>query len=120
MNKKQLALSLSILSASTVTYAEKLEFNNGDTLDVILVKHSNSTLTFSHPALGEQTIKKVNISNLSSLNLGALTKETDSADKGAETLNSDEADEAQALAEIKAAKEKVIIAKKRLMLLKSN
>ncbi len=115
MNKKQLALSLGILLAPAAVYAEKIQFINGDTLDVTLIKHTSSTITFSHTSLGEMTINKVKISNLQSLNLEGLKKEIKAADKGAETidtLNSDEADEAQALAKIKAAKESVITAKK--------
>ena len=117
MNNKQLVLSLGILLSSTVVYAEEIQFINGDTLDVTLIKQTSSTITFSHISLGEMTINKVKISNLHSINLDGLRKEIKAADKGMETietLNTAEVDEAKALAEIKAAKEKVIIAKKEL------
>ncbi len=73
MSSRQLCLYLSALLLSTATYAQPIQFSNGDTLDVELIHQTGTTITFSHPALGEQTIDKVKINNLQELNLEKLT-----------------------------------------------
>jgi len=73
MNNKHCALFLSALLVSATAYAQPIQFSNGDTLDVELIHQTGTTITFSHPALGEKTIDKAKISNLQELNLEKLT-----------------------------------------------
>jgi len=71
MNKQQI-LYLTTLLASTVADAEIIRFNNGDTLHVKLVKQTKLTLTFFHRIIGEETVRKETISNLSDIDLQDL------------------------------------------------
>lgn len=73
MNIRQLSFSLSALLLSTMTYAQPIQFLNGDTLDVELIHQTGTTITFSHSVLGEQTIDKAKISNLHELKLEKLS-----------------------------------------------
>ena len=75
MNKKQLALTLGALLVTPLIQAETIQFINGDSLDVFLIKHTSSTITFSHTSLGEMTVKKSKISNIQALNLDSIKKE---------------------------------------------
>lgn len=74
MNKKQLSLFMGVFLASTTVYAQPIKFVNGDTLDVELIQQTETTITFSHPFLGKQTIDKSSISNLQEINLANLLK----------------------------------------------
>lgn len=74
MNKQQFVLFISTMLVVSATYAQSLQFNNGDTLDVKLIRQTGSTLSFFHPALGEMTIDKNLISNVQDLNLATLEK----------------------------------------------
>ncbi|NOQ14785.1 MAG: DUF481 domain-containing protein [Methyloprofundus sp.] len=78
MSTKQIFLCLSIFLLSTTAYAQSIQFSNGDTLDVELIHQTGTTITFSHPALGTQTIAKAKINNLQELNLEKLTILTES------------------------------------------
>lgn len=97
MNKK-LLLFLSTLLISISSYAQTIQFNNGDTLDVKLIRHSDKTITFFHPALGDQTIDKSNVSNLQDLDLDTLAKVA-------------EGDEGKAYITAKIAKQDAVLAK---------
>jgi hypothetical protein len=79
---KAFVLSLGILAVSPAIYAEKIQFNNGDSLDVLLIKHTRATITFAHSSLGEMTVDKSKISNLQSLNLEVLEKEIKASEQG--------------------------------------
>ncbi len=112
MNNNQHALSLGLLLLCATVDAEEIQFTNGDTLDVLIIKQTSSTITFSHISLGEITMDKGKISNLHTLNLEHITKDMQATEK--------EADEAEVLvaagdevhkAKIKAAEEQVIVAK---------
>jgi len=98
MINKQFLLFLSALLISTCTYAQIIQFNNGDILNVRLIRHTDTTITFFHPALGDQTIDKTNISNLQDLNLDTLNKIA-------------EGDEGKAYIAAKIAKQDVLMAK---------
>ena len=74
MNKKLLALYLSVILNSSLAYAQPLQFSNGDTLDVKITYYTDSTITFVHPVLGQQTVAKTGVSNYSELNLDNITK----------------------------------------------
>jgi len=71
MNKQQISCLIALL-ASTVTDAETIRFNKGDTLTVELIKQTKSTLTFFHYIIGEETVRKETISNLSDIDLKGL------------------------------------------------
>ena len=58
MNNKLTFLFLIAFLASTDTYAQPIQFSNGDTLNVELIFQTDSTITFFHPALGERNIYK--------------------------------------------------------------
>ncbi len=113
MNLKQITLLLSAFLVCVPAVAEEIHFINGDTLDVMLIKQSSSTITFSHPALGEITINKVKISNLQSLNLDHLKKDIQAPEQKTDVAVTDivAVDDAQFEAEIKAAEVQVIAAK---------
>ncbi len=81
MNKKQLVYIVGTLLVSPLTQAETIEFINGDSLDVFLIKHTSSTITFSHTSLGEMTVKKSKISNIRALNLESIKKEIKATEK---------------------------------------
>ena len=87
--------------ALSTAYAQSIQFVNGDTLDVELIKQTNTTITFSHSILGKQTIDKAKISNLQDLDLVNLSKVA-------------EGEEGIAAEEVKAAQGKVLIAKQEL------
>jgi len=70
---KQYRLCLVAILASTSVNAETIRFNKGDILHVKLIKQTKSTLTFFHRILGEETIRKEAISNLSDIDLRGLT-----------------------------------------------
>ncbi len=72
MNKRKILCLTTTLLASGTTNAEIIRFNNGDTLHVELVKQTKSTLTFFHRIIGEETVRKETISNLSDMNLQNL------------------------------------------------
>lgn len=101
MNKMRLPLIIAGLLASTSVYAQTIEFINGDTLDVELIQQTMSTITFSHPVLGKQTIDKAKISNLQDLDLNTLVKVAGGA-------------EGQAIEVVKVTEEKVLLAKQEL------
>ena len=108
MNTKQIFLCLSIFLLSTNTYAQPIQFANGDTLDVELIHQTGTTITFSHPALGKQTIAKAKISNLQELNLEKLTILTEAELKQLLKVRI-------AQAEVLVAKEGVVIAEAKLI-----
>lgn len=74
INNKVPALFLSTFLVSMATYAQPVQFLNGDTLDVELIQQTDTTLTFLHAVLGRQTIDKAKISNLHELDLVNLVK----------------------------------------------
>ncbi|OQK16070.1 hypothetical protein AU255_13250 [Methyloprofundus sedimenti] len=74
MNYNRLVLCLCSLLVSTAAYTQSIKFSNGDSLDVDITYQTDTTVSFSHPVLGEQTIDKIYISNLSDINLNNVTK----------------------------------------------
>lgn len=84
MNNRQSALCLSTLLTFSTANAELLQFSNGDSLNVELIEQTDATLTFSHPALGQQVLDKTNISNLHELDLESLVRVSDKEIRAAE------------------------------------
>lgn len=111
MSNKQLTLFLSVLFASSDISAQSLQFNNGDTLEVELIYQTDKTLTFSHIALGEQTIDKSKISNLQDMNLSDLVKLNETQVNNIKKVNTAEAKVSNAEARVNTAKTELIAAK---------
>ncbi len=74
MNKKLLALYLGAFLSCSLAYAQPLQLSNGDTLGVEITYYTDSTITFVHPILGQQTVAKTGVSNIAELNLDKVTK----------------------------------------------
>ena len=72
----------SLLLISVTANAQRIELTNGDSLDVELIKQTDLDITFSHPSLGEQTIEKVNISNLQALDFEGIETEENTVSGG--------------------------------------
>jgi putative salt-induced outer membrane protein YdiY len=81
MNK--LIFMLHIMLFPVLSYSQVIQLNNGDTLDVIIKKHTRDMLIVEHTALGELSIEKGKIANLQSIDLHALAKVEN--EKGVET-----------------------------------
>ncbi len=118
MIKKKIIFALgALLFAPITTYAEKIQFINGDSLDALIIRQTNTTLTFSHAVLGEITVDKAKIGNLSTLNLEDMNKENTAfmppvAVPQEETVTeSVPAEQAEVEKEVKIAQEKAIVAR---------
>ena len=112
MNNKLTFLFLIAFLASTDTYAQPIQFSNGDTLNVELIFQTDSTITFFHPALGERNIYKSKINNLQELNLESLTKLTEDEFKVVKKVKIAES-------EVLVAKESMVVAEARLIAAKA-
>jgi hypothetical protein len=78
MNKAQLFLtSILLASGAPYSYAQIIKFTNGDSLDVEVIEATETTFTYSHAILGEQTVYKSDIDNFSDLNLDGIDQVTD-------------------------------------------
>jgi putative salt-induced outer membrane protein YdiY len=110
INKKN-ALFLSILLASSVISAQPLQLSNGDILEVELVYQTDKMLTFSHVALGEQTIDKAKISNLQEINLADLVKLSRTQVDNVQKVKTAEAKISDAKGRVDTAKAELIAAK---------
>jgi len=77
MNKQSFLFFAAALLASSAVFAQPIKFNNGDTLEVELLYQTDSAITFVHPILGEQSVAKVKISNLATMDLDTLRKVSD-------------------------------------------
>jgi hypothetical protein len=116
MNKKQLFLTSALLALSTsYAYAQTLQLNNGDSLEVELIQETDITLTYLHTVLGKQTIQKSDIRNFSELNLIGVDKVREGAE-GQAGLKLYEAEKRQeaALIEVNDAKNQLEVDKKEL------
>ncbi len=111
MKNKQLTLFFSVLLASSAAFSQPIQFSNGDILEVELIFQTDETLTFLHPALGEQTINKVKISNLQNINLQSVPKLTEAGIKGHEKVKMAEAKVLEAKDKVNAAEVELIAAK---------
>ncbi len=80
VNMKKIGLTASVLCLSLSAQAERIEFTNGDRLEVEITQQTETTLSFTHPIFGEQSIDKSQISNIAALNL--TTVEVEPADTG--------------------------------------
>ena len=63
VNMKKIGLTASVLCLSLSAQAERIEFTNGDRLEVEITQQTETTLSFTHPIFGEQSIDKSQISN---------------------------------------------------------
>lgn len=116
MNKKQLFLTSALLALSTsYAYAQTLQLNNGDSLEVELIQETDITLTYLHTILGKQTIQKSDIRNFSELNLIGVDKVREGAEgqAGLELYEAEKKQEA-ALIEVNDAKNQLEVDKKEL------
>jgi len=111
MNNKQLTFFCSALLVSTASFAQPLQFSNGDILEVELVYQTDKTLTFSHAVLGEQTIDKAKISNLQGMNLASLVKLTETQINDVKKVKTAEAKVSDAEGRVDTAETELIAAK---------
>jgi len=72
MNKICIYVLLTITFFPMVSVSQVIQLNNGDTLDVIIIKQSKESLIVRHTSLGELSIDKGKIANLQSIDLHAL------------------------------------------------
>ena len=114
MNKKQLSLFIGAFLASATLSAQQITFSNGDSLDVELIQQTETTLTFSHPFLGKQTVAKASISNLQAINLSNLLRVPE-GDEGVAVNAFNEAEDA-----LVSAKNAVDVAKKQVLVAEEN
>ncbi len=111
MNKKQLSLFIGAFLASATLSAQQITFTNGDSLDVELIQQTDTTLTFSHPFLGKQTVAKTSIRNLQTINLSNLLRVPE-GEEGVAVNVFNEAEDAMVPAKdvVDVAKKKVLVA----------